>query len=89
MTVLLITRSVTTDIVISAVNVITATMELTEPAVRAEMDTLLKRVVIARVLSDQLQYLLLLHRRELQVMCSINVRKTCLDTDCLTIFENA
>ena len=80
MTVLLITRFATMDSVISAVNVITATMELTEPAVRAEMDTLLKRAVIARVLSDQPQYLLLLHRRERQVMCSINVRKTCLNT---------
>merc|ERR1712130_642639 len=50
MTVLLIIHSVTTDVVISAVNAITATMELTEPVVRAEMDTPLKRGVIARVL---------------------------------------
>merc|ERR1712024_17050 len=50
MTVLLIIHSVTTDVVISAVNASTAKMELTEPVVRAEMDTPLKRGVIARVL---------------------------------------
>ena len=63
MTVLLISRSVTTDSVISAANAITAKMELTEPAVRAVMDIPLKRAVIVRV---QLN-------RKLQVTCSVNV----------------
>merc|ERR1719295_974324 len=57
MTVLLIIHSVTTDVVISAVNAITATMELTEPVVRAVMDIPLERAVIVRVLMNQLQVL--------------------------------
>ena len=61
MTVLLITRSATRDIVISAVNVNIATMELTEHAVRAEMVIPLERVVIVRVL-----------QKRLQVTCSVN-----------------
>ena len=73
MTVLLIIHSVTTDNVLSAVNVSTATMELTEPVVRAEMDTPLKRAVIA------LQVILPLDRRKVQVMCSINVRNAASD----------
>ena len=49
MTVLMITRSVTMDSVISVVNAITATMELMEPAVRVVRDTPLKRAVIVQV----------------------------------------
>ena len=63
MTVLLIIHSVTTDSVISAVNAITAAMELTEPVVRAEMDTPLKRAEIVRVLLN------------LQVMCFEHVTR--------------
>ena len=74
MTVLLIIHSVTPDTVISAVNAITATMELTEPVVRVGMDIPLERAEIARVLLQQLQ-VLLLDRRKLQVMCCINVAK--------------
>ena len=77
MTVLLIIHSVTnmdtsmSDNVISAVHVRSAKMELTEPVVRAEMDTPLKRAVIA------LQEVLPLDRRNLQVMCSerMNLKK--------------
>ena len=57
MTVLQIIRSVTMDYVISVVNAITATMELTEPAVRAARDTPLKRAVIVQVQLKQLQIL--------------------------------
>ena len=70
MTVLLIIHSVTTDSVISAVNVITVRMELTGPAVRVEMDTPLKRAVIVRVQLNQLQ---VQDQRKPQVTCSINV----------------
>ena len=49
-TVLMMTRSVVTaNTVLFAMNAITVTMELTEPAVRVEMDTPLKRAVIAQV----------------------------------------
>ena len=57
MTVLLIIRSVTADSVIFVVNVSTAKMELTEPAVHAETVIPLKRAEIVRVLLN------------LQVMC--------------------
>ena len=65
MSVLMISRSVTRrDSVISAATVVTAKTELTEPVVRAEMDTPLKRAVIVRVLLNQLQ---VLAHRKLQV----------------------
>ena len=60
MSVLMISRSETRrDSVISAATVVTAKMELTEPAVRVEMDIPLKRAVIVRVQLNQ----------KLQVQC--------------------
>ena len=57
MTVLLIYRSAMplVDRVSRAVNAITAVMELTEHAVRAEMDTPLKRMMIVRIILNQFQ----------------------------------